>query len=128
MAFRVAEAGTILGDKVPKMAKSIEVYEGTDNVFADIGLPHPEEDLARAELAYRISTTIRSRRLTQTRAAKILKIDQPKISRLLRGQLSGFSTERLMRFLTLLGSDIEIVVKRARARSRRPGSVRVVAA
>ena len=57
---------------------------------------------------------------------RILKIDQPKISRLLQGRLSGFSTERLMHFLTLLGRDVEIVVKRA-PRSRRQGRVRVVA-
>ena len=58
--------------------------------------------------------------LTQKAAARILKIAQPKISRLLRGQLSGFSTERLMQFLTLLGRDIEIVIKPV-PRSRRQG-------
>ena len=56
----------------------------------------------------------------------VLKTNQPKISRLLRGQLSGFSTERLMRFLTLLGRDVEIVIKRA-PRSRRQGRLRVIA-
>lgn len=108
------------------MSKKIEVEEGSGNVFADIGLPDPEERLAKAELAIRISEAIRARQLTQTRAAHILKIDQPKISRLLRGQLSGFSTERLMHFLTLLGRDIEITVKRV-PRSRRQGDLRVVA-
>src|ERR1017187_171528 len=108
------------------MNKKIAVEEGSDNVFADIGLPNPEERLAKADLAIRIAETIRARRLTQIRAANMLKIDQPKISRLLRGQLSGFSTERLMHFLTLLGRDIEIVVKRA-PRSRRQGHLRVVA-
>ena len=99
--------------------------ESSGNVFADIGLSKPEERLAKADLAIRIAETIRARRLTQTRAARILKIDQPKISRLLQGRLSGFSTERLMHFLTLLGRDVEIVVKRA-PRSRRQGRVRVV--
>jgi len=108
------------------MNKKIAVEEGSGNVFADIGLPDPEERLAKADLAIRISETIRARRLTQTRAAHILKIDQPKISRLLRGQLSGFSTERLMHFLTLLGRDVEITVKAA-PRSRRQGHLRVVA-
>ncbi len=108
------------------MTKRIEVREGSGNVFADIGLPNPEERLAKADLAIRISETIRARRLTQIQAARLLKIDQPKISRLLRGQLSGFSTERLMHFLTLLGSDIEITIRRA-PRSRRQGHLRVVA-
>jgi predicted XRE-type DNA-binding protein len=108
------------------MAKTIKIVQGSGNVFADIGLPNPEERLAKADLAIRIASAIRARRLTQARAARILKIDQPKVSRLLRGRLSGFSTERLMHFLTLLGRDIEIVVKAA-PRSRRQGRLRVVA-
>jgi len=107
------------------MTRAIEVEESSGNVFADIGLPNPEERLARTDLAIRIAEAIRARRLTQARAARMLGIDQPKISRLLRGQLSGFSAERLMHFLTLLGRDVEIVVKRT-PRSRRQGRVRVV--
>ena len=109
------------------MTKEKSVTRGSGNVFADIGLPNPEERLAKADLAIRIASAIRARRLTQARAARVLKIDQPKVSRLLRGQLSGFSTERLMHFLTLLGRDVEIVVKTA-PRSRRQGRLRVVAA
>jgi len=115
-----------IGSEGIAMGKRIEIEEGSGNVFADVGLPNPEERLAKADLAIRIAETIRARRLTQTRAAHILKIDQPKISRLLRGQLSGFSTERLMHFLTLLGRDVEITVKAA-PRSRRQGHLRVVA-
>jgi len=108
------------------MRKKIQVEEGSGNVFADIGLANPEERLAKADLAIRIGEAISARRLTQIQAARTLNIDQPKISRLLRGQLSGFSTERLMYFLTLLGRDIEITVKPA-PRSRRQGHLRVVA-
>ncbi|MFZ0465534.1 MAG: helix-turn-helix transcriptional regulator, partial [Candidatus Acidiferrales bacterium] len=108
------------------MTKKIEVEEGSGNVFADIGLPNPEERLAKADLAIRISEVIRERQLTQSQAARLLKIDQPKISRLLRGQLSGFSTERLMHFLKLLGRDVEITVKPA-PRPRRQGHFRVIA-
>jgi predicted XRE-type DNA-binding protein len=95
------------------MTKRISVQQSSGNIFADIGLPNPEDRLAKADLAIRIAETIRAQRLTQTRAAHILQIDQPKISRLSRGQLSGFSTERLMHFLTLLGRDVEIKVKPA---------------
>lgn len=108
------------------MAKSVRMEASSGNVFADIGLPKPEERLAKADLALRIAAAIHGRRLTQSRAARVLKIDQPKVSRLLRGQLSGFSTEKLMRFLTLLGRDVEIVVKPASG-SRRQGRLRVVA-
>lgn len=107
--------------------KKIKVEEGTGDVFADIGLADPEERLAKADLVVRIAEAIRARRLTQIRAARILQIDQPKISRLLRGQLAGFSTGRLMHFLTLLGRDIEITVKPI-AGSRRVGRLRVSAA
>ncbi|MFZ0887908.1 MAG: helix-turn-helix transcriptional regulator [Candidatus Binataceae bacterium] len=109
------------------MARKIKVEEGSGNVFADIGLPNPEERLAKAQLAYRIGETIRVRRLTQAAAAALLGVDQPKISRLMGGRLAGFSTGRLMHFLTLLGRDVEIVVKPA-SRSRRQGHVRIVAA
>jgi predicted XRE-type DNA-binding protein len=109
------------------MSKKIRVEEGSRNVFADIGLPNPEERLAKADLAIRIGDAIRARHLTQTQAARALRIDQPKISRLMRGQLSGFSTARLMHFLTLLGRDVEITVKPV-SRSRRQGHLRVIAA
>ena len=109
------------------MPDTIRIEEGSGNVFADIGLPGAEERLAKAELAWRIAEAIRARRLTQACAARLFVVDQPKVSRLLRGQLAGFSTARLMHFLTLLGRDVEIIVKPA-PRSRRHGHLRVVPA
>jgi predicted XRE-type DNA-binding protein len=109
------------------MIERMKVEVGSGNVFADLGLPDPEEHLAKAELASRISDVIQKRRLTQVAAAQLLGIDQPKVSRLLRGYLTNFSVARLMHFLTLLGQDIEIVVKPV-PRSRRQGRVRVVEA
>ena len=81
------------------------------NVFADLGVPNPEESLAKAELAQKIIVLIRQRELTQIQAAKVLGVDQPKVSALVRGQLAGFSLERLMRFLMRLGQDIIIMVE-----------------
>jgi predicted XRE-type DNA-binding protein len=81
------------------------------NVFADLNLPEADDLLAKAELAAKIIGEIQRRRMTQVQAAAILGIDQPKISALKQGKLSGFSIERLMRFLLLLGRDIEITVK-----------------
>jgi predicted XRE-type DNA-binding protein len=96
----------------------ITVEESSGNIFADIGLSKPEERLAKAALAIRISEAIRARRLSQSHVARLFGTDQPSISRLLRGQLSGFSTEHLMCFLTILGRDAEITAKPAR-RTRR---------
>ena len=92
---------------------------GSGNVFADLEYPRPEEALAKAELAHKISKVIERRRLTQAEAAEILDVDQPKISALRRGKLSGFSLDRLVRFLVLLGSDVRIVVKDQRHTRRR---------
>jgi predicted XRE-type DNA-binding protein len=109
------------------MSDDFKIEESSGNVFADLGLSNPEERLTKADLAMQITDTIRARRLTQAKAATLFGIDQPKISRLLRGQLSGFSTDRLIHFLTLLGQDVIIVVKPAAPHSRGPGHVRVVA-
>jgi predicted XRE-type DNA-binding protein len=94
---------------MPKRDLDYAVSSG--NVFADLGLPNPEELLAKAELAHKITVLIKKRGLTQAQAAKLLKVDQPKISSLIRGRLTGFSIERLMRFLLLLGQDIRISVE-----------------
>jgi predicted XRE-type DNA-binding protein len=86
------------------------------NVFADLGLDEAEERLAKAQLAGKIALIIEHSGLTQAAAAVKLGIDQPKVSALLRGKLEAFSTERLMRFLTSLGRDVEIVVSSRRTR------------
>jgi predicted XRE-type DNA-binding protein len=101
------------------------VEEGSSNIFADLGFPHPEEHLAKAGLAVQIIEIIRQRRLSQSAAAKILGIDQPKVSALVRGQLKNFSLDRLCRFLNALDKDVEIVVK-DKPRSRRRGETHIV--
>jgi predicted XRE-type DNA-binding protein len=92
------------------MSEEIKVQSSSGNVFADLGLANSDELLIKAELVRQISNLIDAKSLTQTEAAKILGIDQPKVSALLNGKLSGFSTERLFRFLNALGSDVEIRV------------------
>jgi predicted XRE-type DNA-binding protein len=90
------------------MAEEMQVHPSSGNVFEDLGLPNPEELLLKAQLAAQIGSLISARQLTQSEAAGLLGIDQPKVSALLRGKLSGFSTERLFRFLNALGSNVEI--------------------
>jgi len=93
------------------MTQSIEVQTGSGNIFEDLGLENPDELLVKAELARRISGIITSQNTTQAEATEILGIDQPKVSALINGKLSNFSTIRLFRFLNALGRDVEIVVK-----------------
>jgi len=98
-----------------------ESTPSSGNVFADLNLPQADDLLAKAELTSKIIAEIQRRRLTQNQAAAILGIDQPKVSVLRQGKLSGFSIERLMRFLLLLGRDIEITVKRKPGGDQLPG-------
>ncbi len=93
----------------------VPVEPSSGNVFADLGLKDPEELLAKSELVQRIADIIAERKLTQVRAARLLGIDQPKVSALLRGRLDGFSIDRLFRFLNALGDDVEIIVRPARS-------------
>jgi len=109
------------------MNETITIEQGSGNVFADLGYPNAEEMLTKARLAQRITEVLEKKRLTQIQAAQLLGIDQPKVSKLLRGQLREFSTERLLRFLTALDQDVEIVIRR-KPRARRHARVSVIAA
>lgn len=107
-----------------KREVEIPVIPSSGNVFADLGLPQPEEELAKAQLASHIREVIKRRRLTQAAAAMQMRIDQPKVSALVNGRLANFSSERLMRLLADLGQDVEIVVRET-PRSRPVGRVTV---
>jgi predicted XRE-type DNA-binding protein len=119
--------GEKLNGRRDRMKAKGDDTTSSGNVFRDLGAPHPEDAIAKAELTAKIAAIIAERRMTQAAAAKVLGIDQPKVSALLRGRLSGFSTERLMRFLTTLGSEVQIVV-RDRPRAKGPGHLRVLSA
>jgi predicted XRE-type DNA-binding protein len=103
----------------PVIDEPLEYEIGSDNVFADTGVPNPEEALARAQLMSRVTGIIRERRLTQARAAEILGTNQPTVSDLMRGKMSKFSLERLIGFLNALDRDVEIVVRRRRSEGKR---------
>ena len=98
--------------------QEITITRSSGNVFADLGLPDSEDLLAKANLALHIRQVIEARSLTQTQAAKILGIDQPKVSSIINGRLDGYSTDRLIRFLNDLGCDVQISVSAPRAEER----------
>ena len=110
---------------VKKRVANIPVTVGSGNVFADLKLPEPEEELTKAQLASHIRQVIKRQRLTQVAAAALMNIDQPKVSALLNGRLANFSSERLMRLLTALGQDVDITVK-TKPRNRAQGRIRVL--
>ena len=95
------------------MSRNIAVEESSGNVFADLGLPNPEERLAKALLSRMIEQAIKARGLTQAQAAQVLGTTQPKVSDVVRGNVGSFSMDRLFRFLTLLSMDVRISVSHA---------------
>ena len=79
-------------------------------MFADLGIANPDLALAKAELVQRIRAIIAERKLTQSTAARMLGLDQPRVSPLVRGRVERYSLDRLFRFLNALGQRIEINV------------------
>jgi predicted XRE-type DNA-binding protein len=111
---------------VRKKTDATVVEKSSGNVFADLGLPNPEERLAKTDLAIAITRELEARGLTQAEAADGLGVAQPDISNLMRGRLAGYSIERLTRWLNVLGRDVEIRV-RPRRRGKKRGHLRVAA-
>jgi predicted XRE-type DNA-binding protein len=95
----------------------LTIEQGTGNPYADLGSPNAEEMLVKANLAREIAEIIKSRHLTQQRAAELLGMTQPKLSALLCGKFRGISQAKMMECLNRLGRDVEIVVKKAGRRS-----------
>jgi predicted XRE-type DNA-binding protein len=95
-----------------EVVSGVEVTWGSDNIFADMKRPNPEEHLLKSELVSQLRMAIERRGLkNQTEAAAALGIPQPHLSRLLRGRFEGFSVERIMNLLIAIGKEVEIVVR-----------------
>jgi predicted XRE-type DNA-binding protein len=109
------------------MSDDDKVTSSSGNVFADIGLEDADELLIKADLAISIVAIIKQRGLNQTAAAKALGLDQPKVSRLVRGDLYGFSIEQLIRLLGMLGQKVSLTIE-ASTPSHKPASRRSRAA
>lgn len=104
--------------------KSVDYEVGSGNVFRDLGLAGADELDAKADLAIKLAQIIGKRGLTQAQAARILGIDQPKVSAIVRGHLEKFSLERLASLLTLLGCDVDIRVHEKSNRTAKGGTAR----
>ena len=98
-------------------ANDDNVEPGSGNVFADLGFRDAEERLLKAKLATKIAQLIEKKGWTQAQTAERTGLDQPKVSHLLRGRLSGFSADRLFAILNRLGHSVEV---RISAKERKP--------
>ena len=103
------------------------VTPSSGNVFADLGLTNAEELGTKLRLCFVINKILAERKFTQAKAARILGVNQPKISALSNYRLGGFSVERMMHFLNAPGRNVEIVI-RNKPGSRRPARIFVAAA
>jgi phage-related protein/predicted XRE-type DNA-binding protein len=109
------KTGRTMAKEISKMSGDIiDFEEGSENVFADIGVRDPEESLLRAKLARQIADLIKKRGLSQNQIGAILGVDQSKVSKIVRGRISGFTSDRLFRFLNALGCDVRIEVGAAK--------------
>ena len=114
MRSATAEKGkTNMTRTSPKLVPK-SVTESSGNVFADLGLPNPKQELTKAELTIQLYRIIKQRGMTQAEAGLALGIKQPHVSLLMRNRAGSFSVGRLMEFLTALGQDVEIAVRPSR--------------
>lgn len=97
---------------------STKITKSSGNVYADLGIRGADEHALKAELVRQIASVMDDQQLTQATAARRLGIEQPDVSKMLRGHFRQFSVERLMRFLVALGQDVEIIVRPVAARAK----------
>ena len=102
-----------------KMIEGRDYTVSSGNIFADLGLPNPEDLLLRTQCILAIERAIRDQKLTQAAAAKKLGIHQPDLSRLLGGQLKRYSLGRLLHFLIALDQEVTITVKSKKNKPKR---------
>lgn len=116
-----------MASRASKARKRETVVAGTGDVFVDLGFADAGERKLRVQLALRVNDLIGGHHLTQAKAAALFGIPQPHASELKHYKLSRFSSERLMRFITLLDRDVEILI-RPKAKGHASGLVSVLVA
>jgi phage-related protein/predicted XRE-type DNA-binding protein len=103
--------------------ENIEIYEGSGNVFADLGLEDAEELYTRAKIGFQVLTILQDRKLKQKEVATLLNIKQAEVSLLMRGRFHHFSTERLLNFLKKLDQEVTLLICNRNASDKRQGVV-----
>ena len=104
------------------MSRRVKIERGSDNIFADLGLPDAETHLLKAQIVSEIYRSANARKLTQVQIGKVLSITQPEVSRMFKGNFREYSLDRLMGFLTAFDQDVEIVAK-PHKKAGKPGRI-----
>lgn len=95
------------------------IVGGGKSVCDEIGIPMSPIDMLKVNLAAFVSRIVQDKGMTQAEAADVLGIDQPKVSKLLRGRLAEFSVERLIGFVLALGQPIDLSIGSDKKTKRR---------
>jgi predicted XRE-type DNA-binding protein len=98
---------------VAKGTEEVTFEVGSGNVYADLGYRDPEQMVAKAALVRQIRTSIDGLGLSQSAAARLIGIDQPTLSKLLRGAFRNITIDRLSSMLRHLGRNLTIIVEPA---------------
>ena len=92
------------------MSEEVECYEGSGNIFADIGLENADELLARAQIGVEVLKILQARKLRQREIATLLGISQSEVSHLMNGHFSRFSEGKLLAFLKKLDREVILII------------------
>jgi len=102
-----------------------KIIPSCGNVYEDLGLPDAGEMLVKAQLALSIDRIIKNRGLSQTKAAQIIGLSQPKLSEMLKGKFRGISEAKMLECITRLGRDVQIIINRNARPENTPGHIEV---
>ncbi len=93
---------------------------GSENVFVDCGFPPAEaENLRiRAKMMMALTGYIQERKITQSHAARIMGVSQPRISDLLRGKIGLFTIDALVNMVTAAGMKVDVDVTAGKPRPK----------
>ncbi len=91
----------------------MRITRGSDNVFRDIGFPPADaENLRiRTEMMVALRRYIRSRKLTQEKAAKRMGVARELISGLMLGEINQFTVDMLIKMVAAAGLRVALQVK-----------------
>lgn len=92
------------------MSEEIEMYEGSGNVYADLGLENADELLIRSQIGFLVFRILEDRKLKQREISAVLGIKQPDVSHLMNGHFSRFTIDKLLDFLKQLNQKVTIQV------------------
>jgi predicted XRE-type DNA-binding protein len=103
-----------------------------ENPFEVMGLPDAGVRGFKLEMVMVIKEAIRNLELKQREMADITGLSRPDVSKLLRGQMSGFTVDRLLEVLLALGGEFRGKVRIPHAKLPKgalitPGSAHLVA-